>query len=349
MEKHRVTLREIAKAANVSIGTVDRALNNRSGVNAESKRRVLQIADQLGYRPNRFASALSRRSEIRICLVFPRDPEAFYREIEFGIDCAAAELEDYGVSVEKLRFALDDEQEARACIQCAKEFDACAVNAAGCMTADCIRLLENNPLITFNTDSPETRRRFFIGGNARQSGFVGAELLQMIVNDNAPVAVLGNFARAMPFLERFGGFFEYVHASQMRVERCVECPGDPDRACESLIAALESDKSIQGVFATGYSSTIGAVRALKALNRRDIRLIGYDLTNETAEALREGWCDLLLDQHPFDQGYQAARMLARMLIENWSPAQEKLYFDAQIVVRGNMEGLLNRRGNPFVG
>ena len=71
MEKHRVTLREIAKAANVSIGTVDRALNNRSGVNAESKRRVLQIADQLGYRPNRFASALSRRSEIRICLVFP--------------------------------------------------------------------------------------------------------------------------------------------------------------------------------------------------------------------------------------------------------------------------------------
>ena len=88
---------------------------------------------------------------------------------------------------------------------------------------------------------------------------------------------------------------------------------------------------------------------MKALNRRDIRLIGYDLTNETAEALREGWCDLLLDQHPFDQGYQAARMLARMLIENWAPAQEKLYFDAQIVVRGNMEGLLNRRGNPFVG
>ena len=42
-------------------------------------------------------------------------------------------------------------------------------------------------------------------------------------------------------------------------------------------------------------------------------------------------------------------MLARMLIETWAPAQAKLYFAAQIVVRGNMEGLLNRRGNPFVG
>lgn len=44
MDRHRVTLKEIAQAANVSIGTVDRALNNRPGVNAESKARVLQIA-----------------------------------------------------------------------------------------------------------------------------------------------------------------------------------------------------------------------------------------------------------------------------------------------------------------
>ncbi len=350
MDRHRVTLKEIAQAANVSIGTVDRALNNRPGVNAESKARVLQIAASLGYRPNRFASALSRRSEIRICLAFPRDPEAFYREIEAGIDRAAAELEDYGVCVEKLRFALNDSKEALDCIHRAREFDGAAVNAAGCMNAECLSEMGSTPLITFNTDCPTAPRAFFIGGNARQSGRVAGELMQMLVNDNGPVAVLGNFARAMPFLERFGGFFEYMHASGagMRVERCIECPGDAESASASLIAALESSPELQGVFATGYSSTIGAVRALKALNRRDVRLIGYDLTNETAAALGEGWCDLLLHQNPFEQGYQAARLLARRLLESWLPERRELYLDTQIVVRGNMDGLLNRRGNPFL-
>ena len=38
MDRHRVTLKEIAQAANVSIGTVDRALNNRPGVNVEEAR-----------------------------------------------------------------------------------------------------------------------------------------------------------------------------------------------------------------------------------------------------------------------------------------------------------------------
>lgn len=46
------TIREISDRAGVSIATVSKVLNNKSGVKQETADRILQIADQLNYRPN---------------------------------------------------------------------------------------------------------------------------------------------------------------------------------------------------------------------------------------------------------------------------------------------------------
>ena len=48
----RVTMEMIAKACDTSIGTVDRALNSRKGINAETRQRIMDKAEELGYRPN---------------------------------------------------------------------------------------------------------------------------------------------------------------------------------------------------------------------------------------------------------------------------------------------------------
>ena len=49
----------IAELANVSIGTVDRALHGRAGINESTRQRILQIARQIAYTPNLAARALS--------------------------------------------------------------------------------------------------------------------------------------------------------------------------------------------------------------------------------------------------------------------------------------------------
>lgn len=53
-----VTIRDVARAAGVSITTVSRALNGYPDVNPETRRRVLEIAEQLNYRPNQVARSL---------------------------------------------------------------------------------------------------------------------------------------------------------------------------------------------------------------------------------------------------------------------------------------------------
>ena len=100
------------------------------------------------------------------------------------------------------------------------------------------------------------------------------------------------------------------------------------------------------ILVTGAAGFIGS-NLLQALNRRGVRLIGYDLSAETAQALREGWCDLILYQDPFAQGYQAARLLARRLLEGWSPKHPQLLMDTQAVLRSNLERYLHREFDPF--
>jgi len=68
----RPTIRDVATAASVSIGTVSRVLNGRSGVHPATRRRVTQAVDALGYDPDRAARELSNRRPITVGLSVAR-------------------------------------------------------------------------------------------------------------------------------------------------------------------------------------------------------------------------------------------------------------------------------------
>ncbi|HUK44970.1 MAG TPA: LacI family DNA-binding transcriptional regulator, partial [Gaiellaceae bacterium] len=57
--RHRVTISDIAQRAGVSKGAVSYALNDRPGVSDETRDRILAIAKELGWYPNRAARSLS--------------------------------------------------------------------------------------------------------------------------------------------------------------------------------------------------------------------------------------------------------------------------------------------------
>jgi DNA-binding LacI/PurR family transcriptional regulator len=94
--RRRPTLADIAQRAGVSKGAASFALNGRTGVSEDTRRRVLDIAEQLGWKPNNAARTLSANRSDAIGLVLARPArllslEPFYMELIAGIETVLAE------------------------------------------------------------------------------------------------------------------------------------------------------------------------------------------------------------------------------------------------------------------
>lgn len=86
-----ITIRDVARAAGVSVATVSRVLNGSARVEEATRRRVEQAAADLGYTPNASARSLIRRKTDALGVVMPYLTGEFFPEVIRGLDQAAQE------------------------------------------------------------------------------------------------------------------------------------------------------------------------------------------------------------------------------------------------------------------
>lgn len=85
------TIKDVARRAGVSISTVSHVINNSRAVSAESRRRVEEAMDELGYQPNTLARNLRRQQTQSIGMIVPDSANPFFAEIARGIEDASFE------------------------------------------------------------------------------------------------------------------------------------------------------------------------------------------------------------------------------------------------------------------
>jgi LacI family transcriptional regulator len=67
--RQRLTIRDVARLSNVSVGTVSKALNNSGSLRQETREKVIAIAKELGFRPNDLAQSLHRGQSFTVGLI----------------------------------------------------------------------------------------------------------------------------------------------------------------------------------------------------------------------------------------------------------------------------------------
>ena len=345
----KITMSMIARECETSIGTVDRALNDRPGINPQTKEFILSTAKQLGYKTNQLAGALSRKKQYRIAIIYCQEHVDFYQYVTQGIQKAITELADYGITVDLLQtksISIQEQTDLLSSIDISN-YDGFAINSAGTETDAFINHFIDcgKAVITFNTDAPATRRLFFVGANPRHAGNLGGELVGKLTGGVGKVAALGSFLMTNAFIERFIGFYEVIQREYPNITLCPfkECYDNEQSAKLETIKIINEHPDIQLLYLTGCAGTAGAIDALKELNRKDIRLIGYDLSNHIADAIRDGWCTAILFQDPYQQGYYATTLLARHLLEGWLPKQPLLTIESRIMMYYNLEEYGNKK------
>jgi LacI family transcriptional regulator len=87
-----ITIKDIAKALNLSTSTVSRALRNSYEINPETKKLVMEYAERMNYRPNPIALSLKDSKSKSIGVIIPEIANHFFSQLINGIESIAYNL-----------------------------------------------------------------------------------------------------------------------------------------------------------------------------------------------------------------------------------------------------------------
>ncbi|NHM30624.1 catabolite control protein A [Neobacillus terrae] len=81
-----ITIYDVAREANVSMATVSRVVNGNPNVKPATRKKVVEVIDRLGYRPNAVARGLASKKTTTVGVIIPDISSIFYAELARGIE-----------------------------------------------------------------------------------------------------------------------------------------------------------------------------------------------------------------------------------------------------------------------
>jgi LacI family transcriptional regulator len=342
--KQKVTIKTIAQYAGVSVGTVDRALNNRGRISLETQNKIIQTANDLGYKPNTLASVLASSRLKKIIAVLPASPAYFFDEIQKGMEDAAKELQDYKITVKYLH---PDKLNPISQIDVIKTIkkenaDGIVMNPAHSMLNSYINDFSDSgiPVITFNSDVEKSKRLFYIGQDMKKAGELAGELMGKFLRGEGRVIILNAYSNVESLELRKMGFIQALNEDygDVVIDGTYEYAEDEENAYLITKKLLEEDDGIRGVFVNSAAGTVGSAKAIEKLDLTDPPvLIGFDAVEYTRKMLKQGIVTAAICQDPYAQGYYSIKLMAKHLMEGWLPEREFLYTRLNITMKYNLD------------
>lgn len=324
---NRIRIKDIAKKAKVSTGTVDRVIHNRGNVSPEKRARVKAVMEELGYEPNIIARTLATRKVMRIALLLPDPSIDLYWELpNVGVNKAWHSVKHYGVELDHYYFNLFDQadfaRKAKVALKAKPEaivFPPVFLKAANELLEACARF--GITVSLFNTELSGENVLTYVGQNSYQSGVLAGKLLSFSMGPSARVAVVNlskEPANAKHLSDKAQGLEDYFQAQGMggrnRVEKVVfEAFENKEALRAFLLELLREQPELKGFFVTNSR----AYKILDALGQealRDIRIVGFDLLPENIAYLKKGAIQFLINQNPVEQGYLSLTSVVQKLI-----------------------------------
>ncbi|WP_026693632.1 catabolite control protein A [Peribacillus kribbensis] len=81
-----ITIYDVAREANVSMATVSRVVNGNPNVKPATRKKVMEVIDRLGYRPNAVARGLASKKTTTVGVIIPDISSIFFAELARGIE-----------------------------------------------------------------------------------------------------------------------------------------------------------------------------------------------------------------------------------------------------------------------
>lgn len=345
--KRNYTIKDVARMAGVSAGTVDRVLHNRGDVSKTSMEKVQKVLEEIDYHPNMFAIGLAaKRRYTIICLIPYYIEHDYWHSIALGIERAAEEYQPLNVNIEYLHYKHGDESSYQKTCNKIQEMQMDAVLIAPIYQEVTMSLLNDLdtrqiPYAFIDHNIKDTNALIYIGQDSYESGYIAAKLLMNDQADGKEVVLFLNSSRndqaELQMQRRLDGFMNYVAA---------EC----DKVVFHDVILNKEDpagnkKILDDFFASHPDVTLGAIfnsrvyqigEYLRESGRKLKSLVGYDLLDKNIELLKSGNVKYLIGQRPGLQGYYGIKTLSEYVMLKKSVRPTK-YMPIDILMKENID------------
>ena len=348
-----VRIKDIAKKAGVSTGTVDRVLHGRGKVSPEKERKVREAIALLEYKPNMMARSLAMKSGFHIAVIMPNyEKDSFWRSQLNGIQKANKYIKDFGFSIQVLGF---NDQKHGDLLKHREYLSTEKIDAlllAPTISDDADELLNlcddlNIPYLLVNSNLIRENENYlgYIGQDSFQSGVLGAKLLSLMTGKKCSVGVFHMekvVENSQHILQKQKGFLSFFKNKQdLKTEVVIDrIPASMSKKSlrKSVKDFLNNNPKTKGIFVT-TSRIHYLVDVLNSLKIDDITIVGFDLIKENVMALEKYERMILINQNPELQAYNGLMSLFEYLLSK-KTISLKQYLPLDVVTKENVSAYI---------
>ncbi len=343
------TIKDVAKEAGVSTGTVDRVINNKGNVAKNTEKKVLEAIEKLNYTKSPIAKALvSRRKHIKIGVVFPHLEHYFWQEVFKGIEEVKGKLEAFGIEIiVETTKTYNIEEHIRAIDKLVKK----EVNGIAMISYDDIRcrkaideLVEKNiEVATFISDSPKSKRLIFNGEDSIKAGNIAGKLMGLYLKGKGNILIVGVHKILSCMQDRIEGFknliddeFEDIKIIEI-IENKELLNGEEEDyriIIEKIIKKeIENKNGIDGIYVTNsFTGSVGNL--LKMYDyEKDIVLVGHENTDEIRDLIRKNVVKATVYQNQREEIIRSIEILYEKITEGKKEYPSVQYIELGILIK----------------
>lgn len=330
----KVTIKDVAKEANVATSTVSRVLSNSSSISEETKKKVNEAIKKLNYVPNAMARGLANKKTNILAVIAPPGAgnifdNQFFVQAMKGISMCAEEKNYYIMyafedkkykETEWIKRFVDSNLVDGICLLRAKEND------------ECIQYLNSIdfPFVVIGKQE-KVKDMLWVDNDNFKAVYELVDLL--LERGKEKIAFIGAEKNLNVSIERLRGYKEALRKNSIEVDNDLIYEGAEFSIEEGEKgAARVINKDVKAIVASDDLLAFGAQNTIKLLGREDISIVGFN--NVYLSAYREPAL-ASVDINAEKLGYYAVKLLVDY-IRKGSVTKSNYIIDTKLIERESL-------------
>jgi LacI family transcriptional regulator len=329
-----ITIKDIAKEANVSAGTVDRVLHNRGGVSPKTETKIRKILKQKKFKINLIASSLAMKKHHNLATMIPKHDEQnlFWKSPYSGIQKANQEVGAYGIENHIFLFDQFDPQSYLKAFRKLIKTKPDAVVMVPVFVKESSKIIEELndkkiPYLFLNADLKGYENLCYIGQKSFEAGILSGKLSHLCSKEKDEFLIIltrKNIHDYEANNERIKGFINYFKENlpQAVIHQLKFDQSDGIQMVRKKINDFLTQNPRVRVVMVPSSRVSNICKLVDSDVLSGLKLIGFDTTPQNVEVLNKGIVSFLISQKSFNQGYKAITTMANYLVHKETPSDE---------------------------